>query len=156
MIVIRESTAQDMRAVHGLIMELARYEKQPEAVRITPEDLITHGFSEGRFQCLVAEDTELSTVIGMALFYPRYSTWKGPTLHLEDFYIQPAYRGRGLGKQLFERVLRIAKERKVGRMEWTVLEWNTPAIEFYKRYHADLDPEWHLGTLTFDQLQNFS
>jgi GNAT superfamily N-acetyltransferase len=91
----------------------------------------------------------------MALYYPRYSTWKGPTLHLEDFYIQPQFRGRGIGRNLFERVAKEAAKLGVGRMEWTVLEWNEPALNFYKQYDANLDPEWHLGTLTKAQLAQY-
>lgn len=155
MIEIREATAQDMPAVHGLIMELAVYEKEPDAVITTPAALVQHGFVENRFRALVAVDTETSNVVGMALYYPRYSTWKGPTLHLEDFYVQQGYRGRGIGKQLFERVGREAAKQGVGRMEWTVLEWNEPALNFYKKYGAGLDPEWHLGTFSTEQLEQF-
>ena len=88
----------------------------------------------------------------MALFYPRYSTWKGPTLHLEDLYVKPEYLKAGLGKELFDQVVAEAVKQNVGRMEWTVLEWNEPALNFYKKYNATLDPEWYLGTLTREQL----
>jgi ribosomal protein S18 acetylase RimI-like enzyme len=91
----------------------------------------------------------------MALYYPRYSTWKGPTLHLEDLYVKPEFRQLGVGKQLFDAVLKVAAEQNVGRMEWTVLEWNDPALNFYKKYDASLDPEWHLGTLTREQLAQY-
>jgi len=91
----------------------------------------------------------------MALYYARYSTWKGSTLHLEDLYIQPSFRGLGLGRKLFDEVVKIAIDENVGRMEWTVLEWNKTAIEFYKTYNATLDPEWHLGTFSNEQLQKF-
>ncbi|MEY2962808.1 MAG: hypothetical protein RL754_69 [Bacteroidota bacterium] len=155
MIEIQEATAQDMPAVHALITELAVYEKEPEAVIITPADLIQHGFVDDRFKCLIARNTEDNSIVGMALYYPRYSTWKGPTLHLEDFYIQPQFRGRGIGRNLFERVAKEAAKLGVGRMEWTVLEWNEPALNFYKQYDANLDPEWHLGTLTKAQLAQY-
>ena len=91
----------------------------------------------------------------MALYYPRYSTWKGPTLHLEDLYVKPEFRQHGVGKQLFDAVVKVAAEQNVGRMEWTVLEWNQPALNFYKKYDASLDPEWHLGTLTKAQLAQY-
>jgi len=154
MINIRVAQQQDMKAVLGLITELAIYEKEPEAVIVTEQDLITHGFSEDRFDCFVAEHEEQG-VIGMALYYPRYSTWKGPTLHLEDLYVKPEFRQHGVGKQLFDAVVKVAAEQNVGRMEWTVLEWNDPALNFYKKYDASLDPEWHLGTLTREQLAQY-
>ena len=154
MIDIRVAQQQDMKAVLGLITELAIYEKEPEAVIVTEQDLITHGFSEGRFDCFVAEHDDQG-IIGMALYYPRYSTWKGPTLHLEDLYVKPEFRQHGVGKQLFDAVVKVAAERNVGRMEWTVLEWNNPALNFYKKYDASLDPEWHLGTLTREQLAQY-
>ena len=154
MINIRVAQQQDMKAVLGLITELAIYEKEPDAVIVTEGDLITHGFSEGRFDCFVAEHDDQG-VIGMALYYPRYSTWKGPTLHLEDLYVKPEFRQHGVGKQLFDAVVKVAAERNVGRMEWTVLEWNDPALNFYKKYDASLDPEWHLGTLTREQLAQY-
>ena len=154
MINIRVTQQQDMKAVLGLITELAIYEKEPDAVIVTEEDLITHSFSEGRFDCFVAEHQDQG-VIGMALYYPRYSTWKGPTLHLEDLYVKPEFRQHGVGKQLFDAVVKVAAEQNVGRMEWTVLEWNAPALNFYKKYDASLDPEWHLGTLTREQLAQY-
>ena len=154
MINIRVAQQQDMKAVLGLITELAIYEKEPEAVIVTEQDLITHGFSEDRFDCFVAEHEEQG-VIGMALYYPRYSTWKGPTLHLEDLYVKPEFRQHGVGKQLFDAVVKVAAEQNVGRMEWTVLEWNDPALNFYKKYDDSLDPEWHLGTLTREQLAQY-
>ncbi len=155
MIEIRSAERADMKAVHGLITELAVYEKEPDAVLITVEDLERHGFDQKRFECFVAEDSTTKTVVGMALFYERYSTWKGPTVHLEDLYIQPTYRKNGLGKLLFDRVVKAAAQRNAGRMEWTVLEWNEPAIAFYNKYDANLDSEWHLGTLSQEQIQRF-
>lgn len=151
MVTIRKALKEDMAAVHALITELAVYEREPDAVIISVEDLKHHGFTEQRFDCFVAEHEQFG-VIGMALYYPRYSTWKGPTLHLEDLYVKPEYRMSGLGKQLFDKVVEEAMAQDVGRMEWTVLEWNEPALNFYKQYRATLDPEWHLGTLTREQL----
>lgn len=140
-----------MVAVHALIMELALYEREPNAVIISVDDLKRHGFSEQRFHCFVAEHKK-SGIVGMALYYSRYSTWKGPTLHLEDLYVKPKFRKGGLGKELFDKVVDEAAKQNVGRMEWMVLEWNEPALNFYKKYNATLDPEWHLGTLTREQL----
>ena len=140
-----------MVAVHALIMELALYEREPNAVIISVDDLKRHGFSEQRFHCFVAEHKK-SGIVGMALYYSRYSTWKGPTLHLEDLYVKPEHRQAGLGIELFDKVVDEATKQNVGRMEWTVLEWNEPALNFYKKYNATLDSEWHLGTLTREQL----
>jgi ribosomal protein S18 acetylase RimI-like enzyme len=151
MITIRKAQKEDMGAVHALIMELAVYEREPDAVVIRVEDLKHHGFTEQRFSCFVAEHEKLG-ICGMALYYSRYSTWKGPTLHLEDLYVKPEFRRSGLGKELFDKVVDEASEQNAGRMEWTVLEWNEPALNFYKKYNATLDPEWHLGTLTREQL----
>ena len=151
MVTIRKALKEDMAAVHALITELAVYEREPDAVIISVEDLKHQGFTEQRFDCFVAAHEQFG-VIGMALYYPRYSTWKGPTLHLEDLYVKPEYRMSGLGKQLFDKVVEEAMAQDVGRMEWTVLEWNEPALNFYKKYRAKLDPEWHLGTLTREQL----
>jgi GNAT superfamily N-acetyltransferase len=151
MVTIRKAVQEDMIAVHALITELAIYEREPNAVIISVDDLIRHGFSEQRFHCFVAEHKK-SGIVGMALYYSRYSTWKGPTLHLEDLYVKPKFRKGGLGKELFDKVVDEAAKQNVGRMEWTVLEWNEPALNFYKKYNATLDPEWHLGTLTREQL----
>ena len=151
MVTIRKALKEDMVAVHALITELAVYEKEPNAVLISAEELKQHGFSEHLFDCFVAEH-ETSGIVGMALFYSRYSTWKGPTLHLEDLYVKQEFRKGGLGKELFDTVVSEAVKQNVGRMEWTVLEWNEPALNFYKKYNATLDPEWHLGTLTREQL----
>ena len=151
MVTIRKAVQEDMIAVHALITELAIYEREPNAVIISVDDLIRHGFSEQRFHCFVAEHKK-SGIVGMALYYSRYSTWKGPTLHLEDLYVKPEFRKGGLGKELFDKVVDEAAKQNVGRMEWTVLEWNEPALNFYKKYNATLDSEWHLGTLTREQL----
>ena len=151
MVRIRKAVQEDMIAVHALITELAIYEREPNAVIISVDDLIRHGFSEQRFHCFVAEHKK-SGIVGMALYYSRYSTWKGPTLHLEDLYVKPKFRKGGLGKELFDKVVDEAAKQNVGRMEWTVLEWNEPALNFYKKYNATLDSEWHLGTLTREQL----
>lgn len=151
MVTIRKAVQEDMIAVHALITELAIYEREPNAVIISVDDLIRHGFAEQRFHCFVAEHKK-SGIVGMALYYSRYSTWKGPTLHLEDLYVKPEHRQAGLGIELFDKVVDEATKQNVGRMEWTVLEWNEPALNFYKKYNATLDSEWHLGTLTREQL----
>lgn len=148
---ISRGTEADVPALLAMIRELAAFEREPDAVIVTEADLIRDGFGPSpQFEFFMAFDQ--STPVGMAFFYPRYSTWKGPTLHLEDFYIVPDHRGTGLASQLFEAVVDVAAAREVGRMEWTVLEWNERAIAFYKKYEARLDPEWMLGTFDREAL----
>lgn len=138
---IRWASKNDMLAVHGLIVELAVYEKEPKEVETTIEELQVDGFGpEPKFECLVLEKEE--KVIGFALLYTAYSTWKGKALYLEDFLVTETERGKGYGKLIFDKVLSIAKERKVRRMAWQVLDWNKPAIDFYKKYDTYFSEEW--------------
>ncbi len=151
---IRKGEKKDLSDVLRLIKKLAAYERQPDAVIITEEDLLEKGFGEKPlFRFFVAEKD--GVIIGIALFYYRFSTWKGKTLHLEDLIVEEEYRGEGIGKELFDRVLKVAKEENVGRMEWEALEWNTPALNFYKKYGADLDEEWTLCKLTRESIQQY-
>lgn len=145
---IRTATAHDMVAVHGLIRELAIYEKAEEQHTNSVEQLIEDGFGANKvFDCIVAEVDH--TVIGFALYYTSYSTWKGRCLYLEDFLVTESMRGAGIGKLLFDEVYQIAKDRKVGRFEWQVLDWNEPALNFYRKYQAELDGEWINGKIIF-------
>jgi len=147
-VVIRPATEDDMEAVHRLITELAIYEKAEDQVVNSVLQLKKDGFGAIKlFDCIVAESQ--NSVIGFALFYTSYSTWKGACLYLEDFLVTENQRGRGVGKLLFDKVYQIAKERNVGRFEWQVLDWNEPAINFYKKYNAILDPEWLNGKIVF-------
>ena len=139
---IREATLQDAAAILMLIQELAVFEKEPEAVIVTQEDIELHGFSSSPlFQCLVAELD--STVVGMALFYPRYSTWKGPTFHLEDLIVTENQKGKGIGTALYHSFIEKAYATKVNRIEWVVLDWNTPAVQFYKNSGATVLEDWN-------------
>ncbi|MCB9224656.1 MAG: GNAT family N-acetyltransferase [Crocinitomicaceae bacterium] len=143
---IRFAYKEDMPAVLELIRELAIYEHAEEQVTNTVEQLQEDGFGDNPvFECLVAEDD--SGVFAFALFYTSYSTWKGTCLYLEDLLVTEAKRRTGTGSVLFETVLEIAKDRGAKRFEWQVLEWNEPAINFYKKYNADLDPEWVNGKI---------
>lgn len=138
---IRWAKKGDMEAVHNLIVELAVYEKEPHEVETTSEELKTDGFGEEpKFECLVLEKSQ--KVIGFALFYTAYSTWKGRALYLEDFLVTELERGKGYGKMLFDRVVTEAKRRAVRRMAWQVLDWNKPAIDFYKKYDTYFSEEW--------------
>ena len=146
--IIRTALPDDMKAVHGLIRELAIYEKAEEQHTNSVEQLIKDGFGTNNvFDCIVAEvDKE---VVGFALFYTSYSTWKGQCLYLEDFLVTESMRGAGIGKLLFDEVYQIAKDRNVGRFEWQVLDWNEPALNFYRKYNADLDGGWINGKIIF-------
>jgi GNAT superfamily N-acetyltransferase len=145
---IREAKPGDEGAIMVLIQALAEYENAPDEVVNSAEDLAVHLFQERVCDALVVE-TSADLIVGFALFYTNYSTWKGKCLYLEDFFILPEYRRSGIGSALFEHVVEIAKERKVKRMDWQVLEWNTPAISFYQKKNATLDPEWINGRLFF-------
>jgi len=145
---IRPATQNDMHTVNDLVHELAVYEKAGEQHINSTEQLIEDGFGPNKvFDCIVAELN--GTVVGFALFYTSYSTWKGKCLYLEDFLVTEKLRGKGIGKLLFDEVYQIAKKRKVGRFEWQVLDWNEPAINFYKKYNATLDGEWKNGKIEF-------
>jgi len=124
-----------------LINELAVFEKEPGAVEVRLEDLENDGFgTQPLFECYVAElDNE---IVGMALFYPRYSTWKGPTIHLEDLIVQEDKRQLKIGGQLYKKVIEHSYNLGVKRIEWNVLDWNTPAVDFYKSTGANVMNEW--------------
>ena len=145
---IRAARLGDEDAIHGLISELALYEKAPDEVTNTVEQLKTDLFVDSVCEALVVEN-DSSEIVGFALYYPSYSTWKGRCLYLEDFYIQPEFRRGGIGSRLFSEVVETAKRWGVKRMDWQVLDWNKPAIEFYKKHQAVLDPEWLNGRLFF-------
>lgn len=144
---IRAAERKDAAAILGLIKELAAYEKEPDAVIVTAAQLENDLFNEQICQSLVVEVE--SEIIGFALYYFAYSTWKGKCLYLEDFYLKPESRRLGWGIKLFQKVKDIAIQEQVKRMDWQVLEWNTPAIEFYKKVGANLDPTWINGRLFF-------
>jgi GNAT superfamily N-acetyltransferase len=138
---IRKGTEKDIAAALGLVKELAIYEKAPNDVVVTAEEMLNWGFGKDKvFDFFVGEKN--GTIIGIALYYYKYSTWKGKCLFLEDIIITESERGHGYGRVLFDAVHEVAKEQKVRRMEWQVLEWNTPAIEFYKKYPSHFDNEW--------------
>lgn len=140
-IVIRQGRAADLPQVYALIQELAEYEKAPEEVTNTLADMQRDGFGEQPvFEFLVAEAE--NKVVGLCLYYMAYSTWKGKMLYLEDLVVTEAYRRYGLGKRLFDGFARRSLELGAKRLKWQVLEWNDPAIAFYKKLNSNLDPEW--------------
>jgi GNAT superfamily N-acetyltransferase len=135
---IRKANSSDVKDIIRLLVELAVYEKVPDAVKVTEEDLIRDGFgSNPRYECLLAEFN--SEVVGLAFFTPRYSTWVGDTLHLEDLVVTEKMRGKGIGTLLYREFLLVAKDRAVNRVEWSVLDWNKTAIDFYKKSGAIVD-----------------
>jgi GNAT superfamily N-acetyltransferase len=146
--IIRLSERKDVLSIFNLIVELATYERAPEQVSNTSEQLEIDLFDLHICEAIVAELE--GEVVGFALYYTNYSTWKGACLYLEDFYVKDIHRRKGIGEKLFESVVEIAKKRKVRRMDWQVLEWNEPALSFYRKQGAHLDPEWVNGRLFFD------
>ena len=140
---IRKGQKEDMQGVLALIQELAVFEKEPDAVLITADDLVRDGFGDRPlFEVFVAEADE--EIVGIALYYYRYSTWKGKTIHLEDLVVKESMRGTGLGFALYTEIIKQGKKDKVRRIEWNVLDWNTPAIEFYKKSGANILEDWRV------------
>ena len=138
---IRRAVSKDCPRLLELIQELAVYEKAPQEVTVSLEHFEKSGFGEQPvWWAFVAEDEK--GIQGFALYYIRYSTWKGQTLYLEDIIVTAERRGQGIGGKLFEQILAEAKERKLVRVVWQVLEWNEPAINFYKKYDALLEAGW--------------
>ena len=151
---IRRAEKKDMPAVLELIHELARFENEPRAVQISVETLEQEGFGDHPlFICFVAElDAE---IVGMALAYYRFSTWKGRTLHLEDLIVREEKRGTGLGGALFQKVIQFAKQENLKRAEWVVLDWNQHAIDFYQRSGADVLRNWYTVQMDEESIKNF-
>lgn len=143
---IRKGNSEDMEAVLDLIQELADFENEPDAVVITVEDLIRDGFSSTPlFHVFVAEVA--TEIVGIALYYYRYSTWKGKTIHLEDLVVKEKMRSSGVGFALYSEVIKQGKKDKVRRIEWNVLDWNTPAINFYKNSGAKILDDWRVAQM---------
>lgn len=153
--IIRKGTPQDMPAVLELIKELAAFENEPDAVVITVTDLERDGFSTAPlFNTFVAEVN--GKIIGMALFYFRYSTWKGKTIHLEDLIVTESMRGTGAGSLLYKEVFKFAKVQGVRRVEWAVLNWNIPAITFYEKTGAKIFDDWRVAQMDEEGITNFT
>lgn len=143
-----------MPAVLRLIKELAAFEKEPDAVEVTISDLERDGFGESPlFHTFIAEENQ--EIIGMALYYYRYSTWKGKTIHLEDLIVKEEKRGSGLGFKLYSEVIAQGKCDNVRRIEWNVLDWNTPAIEFYEKTGAKVLKDWLVAQMDEKGIDTF-
>jgi GNAT superfamily N-acetyltransferase len=157
---LRPATPADVPQILAFIHDLAEYEREPNAVHATEDDLLRDGFGPNkRFECLIAEwdASGTSVAAGFALYFHNYSTWRGHAgVHIEDLYVRPEYRGKGIGKALLTRVAAIAVEEGCSRLQWDVLEWNTPAIGFYKQMGAQMLMDWRTMRVTGDQLQMLS
>ncbi|WP_366185253.1 GNAT family N-acetyltransferase [Flavobacterium ovatum] len=153
--IIRKGTSTDMKTVLELIQELALFEKEPEAVEITVANLVQDAFGDNPlFEVFVAEID--NKIIGMALYYYKYSTWKGKSIHLEDLIVTASERGKGIGQKLLDKMVTLAQEEKVKRLEWNVLDWNKSAIEFYEQSGAEILKEWQLVRFDETRIINFA
>ena len=143
---IREAESKDMDAVHKLIVELARFEESEASVKTSPRTLQQDGYNgSARFKCWVAE--HMDEIVGMAFVYPRYSTWVGPVLHLEDLVVTESNRGLGIGGLLLDEVVKYGHSIGVKRISWEVLDWNEPAIKFYEERGARVMRDWDVVQL---------
>jgi ribosomal protein S18 acetylase RimI-like enzyme len=151
-IVIRKAKEEDCEALLELIKELAIFEKAPQEVTVTLAHFKASGFSEkpvwwALVACVIDPETQAEKIIGMALYYIRYSTWKGQRMYLEDIIVTEAWRSKGIGRMLMSQLIFEAKLKNLPAIMWQVLDWNTEAIKFYKRYNATFDQEWLNVTL---------
>jgi len=151
---IRTAQKEDMRQVLHLIQELATFEKEENAVEVSEQNLVEDGFGKHKlFHCFVAEKEE--KVVGMALVYPRYSTWKGPVIHLEDLIVTKEMRGTGLGTALLDEVVKYGNDLGVKRISWEVIDWNEPAIGFYESKGANVMRDWDVVQLDEAGIKNY-
>lgn len=153
-IIIRKAVKEDCPLMMELVKELALYEKAPHEVTVSLEEMQEAGFGPSPVWWAFVAEAD-SKLIGLSLYYIRYSTWKGKRLYLEDIIVSEAYRGQGTGKLLFDATAREARELRMNGMTWQVLDWNQPAINFYNRYHAEIEKGWLNASLSKTQLSNF-
>lgn len=144
---IRKAVKEDCLAMLELVRELAVYEKAPDEVTVDPQHFEESGFGQNPVWWALVAETDAKQVVGFALYYIRYSTWKGQVMYLEDLLVTESMRGQGIGHQLVDQLVLEAKEKGFRRIVWQVLEWNEPAINFYRKYNAKFDPEWVNVTL---------
>jgi GNAT superfamily N-acetyltransferase len=149
---VRKAKETDASAILGLIRELAVYEKQPDAVVIAEKDIIDAAFGDHPLTYIFVAEVN-SNVVGIALFYYGFSTWKGRSLHLEDLIVNENFRGHGIGKALMMRVVQVAQKEKLNRMDWEVLDWNEPAMKFYESLGTSFYSDWNLCRLFGPEIQ---
>lgn len=150
---IRKATKGDAPAILGLVKELATYEKEPDAVEVTLAEMEADGFGPNAiYSAYVAEIA--GNIVGMALYYVKYSTWKGKAIYLDDIIVTEKHRRSGIGAKLFEEVVKTAKQMGVRKIDWQVLHWNEPAINFYKKYNTIFSKEWVNCTLYENELKS--
>ncbi len=153
---IRKAVPTDIPAMMGLVKELALYEKAPEEVINTEEQMLEDGFGPTSiFNAFVAENEDTKEIAGMALYYTAYSTWKGKIFFLDDIIVKETYRQSGLGKRLITALIQDAKDNNIPQIRWQVLEWNTPAIKFYESIGAFIDKEWYTCKMSKEGIDNF-
>ena len=152
--IIREGIKKDMPAVLELIKELAVFEKEPQAVQVTITDLENDGFQENPLFHIFVAEVE-NQIVGMALYYYRYSTWKGKTIHLEDLIVTEKFRGTGAGFALYSQIIKQGKIDNVRRIEWNVLDWNTAAIKFYEKTGAKILTDWKVVQIEQESINKF-
>ena len=152
---IRNAVMEDMKQVHNLIVELAIFEKEPDEVEIDERGLQKMGFEYENplFSCFVAEVD--NKIVGAAIIYNRFSTWKGKTLHLEDLVVTKKMRGQGIGSKLFDKVILYGKKLGAKRISWNVIDWNKNAIDFYENRGAKIVDGWSIVHLSGDNLKNY-
>jgi len=157
---LRAATPADVPQILQFIRDLAKYEREPDAVHATEADLLRDGFSETkRFDCIIAELKQGCVIVpvGFALYFHNYSTWRGHAgIHIEDLFVRPEHRGKGIGKALLTHVAAIAVAEGCSRLQWDVLEWNTPAIDFYQQMGAQMLMDWRTMRVTGQELQALS
>ncbi|MEP7171412.1 MAG: GNAT family N-acetyltransferase [Bacteroidota bacterium] len=154
-VIIRKGRKEDVPAVHKLVMELATFEKAPEQVTNTVEKMMEDGFGHSPVYGLIVAESE-NKIIGMAIYFIKYSTWRGKGLFLEDLIVTETQRKSGIGKKVFDAVLAEAKKMGAKTMHWQVLDWNTPAIEFYKKYNCTFEGEWIDCKLNENQIKGMA
>ncbi len=150
---LRRGVQADLPSVLSFIEQLAIFEREPHAVEVSIEELKSD-FRAQKFDFFVAELS--SEIVGIALFYERYSTWKGSYIHLEDLIVKEEIRGKGIGRMLLEAIIAESKKRKARRLGWEVLDWNTPAVKFYESIGASIEKEWLQCRMSEDVIENFT
>ena len=154
-ILLRKGVKQDLPQVLALIKELAEYENALDQVKVTLDQLEKDGFEDHPYYYLLVAEYD-NQIIGVCFYFIRYSTWKGKVLFLEDFVVKEEYRRKGIGGMLFEETIRIANKENMDGLHWQVLDWNTPALNFYKKYNASISSTWLNGRLDKKQISKLN